>query len=251
VNRVVVTGDLFNNPKREDAIAFRNFRASLSRLTGKDVVVIPGNHDQKWLGNVGSPLKELANLEWSSLVIDHEMQCALFCFDSSRDANLAKGRVSREQMMEIATDFETKCVGDPNIRDYLRVSLIHHHPFSFETGRETIVQRALQAVGLTDEYFLRMDDADAFIDWCVRKNIPLILHGHKHVQRHVRKHYWNLKHVEITSVGCGTSLGAEGKALSYNILTWDPTSKSWAVSFYSDPGDGSGFIRQQISLHTI
>lgn len=257
VNRVVITGDLFNNPRREDAIQFRNFRSSLFRRTGKDVIIVPGNHDQKWLGNVGSPLKELANLEWSSLVVDDEMQCVFFCFDSSKDADLARGKITRQQMMDIATLYETKAVGNSRIKDYLSIALIHHHPFSFESGKESKINRWLSFIGITDEQFLRMEDADEFLNWCAKRKIPLVLHGHKHVQRYMRKITAEFKKAErtiwndVTAVGCGTSLGAESKPMSYNILTWDSASKRWGSSFFADPGDGSGFTRQYVTLQDI
>lgn len=258
VDRVVITGDLFDNPKRRDAIAFRNFRASLTRLTGKDVIVIPGNHDQKWFGNsilkvLGRRLLQLSNLEWSNLIIDENMQCVFFCFDSSRDADFAKGKVTTSQMMEVATDFETKCAARPALRDYLAVALVHHHPFSFETESETFIQKGLERIGLNDEYFLRMENADQFLNWCAKRKISVILHGHKHIPRYVSKRInvtENDKRISrvVTAVGCGTSLGAENKPLSYDVLTWDSSSKRWAVSFYEDPGDGSGFARRYISL---
>lgn len=258
VSRVIVTGDLFDNPKRRDAIAFRNFRASLSRLTGKDVIVIPGNHDQKLLGNsilrfFGRSLRELANLEWSNLVIDDDIRCVFFCFDSSRDADFARGRVTIQQMMEVATLYETKHVSHPALRNYLHIALIHHHPFSFEAAQETIIQRTLQYIGLTDEHFLSMDDAENFLLWCAKRNIRLILHGHKHIPRHVSKSFVleNEDRRKVTAVGCGASLGAEGTPLSYNILTWDAFSNRWAVTFFADPGDGSGFTRQYIALHSV
>ena len=116
IGRVVITGDLFNDPRREAALAFRNFRASLSRQRGEDVVVIPGNHDQKCMGNFGSPLGQLATLEWTSLFVDQEMRCVFFCFDSSRDADLARGKITVQQMKEVATEFETKCIALPEIR---------------------------------------------------------------------------------------------------------------------------------------
>ena len=65
MSRVVITGDLLQNPERHDFLAFRNFLASLMR-TGADPVVIPGNHDQKWMGLFGTSLKQLVNLEWST-----------------------------------------------------------------------------------------------------------------------------------------------------------------------------------------
>jgi Calcineurin-like phosphoesterase len=256
IDRAVITGDLLNNPKREDALAFRNFRDGLAVRMGKEVIVIPGNHDQKWLGNVGSPLRELSKLEWSNLVVDDDLRCTFFCFDSSREANLARGKVTRQQLMETATEFEKHCAIRPDRRDYLSVALIHHHPYSFESAKETRVQRMLAWAGLSDERFLRMDDAETFLGWCATRNVPLILHGHKHVQRHVVDHigYGDKKkgrgRRQITAIGCGTSLGAEGMALTYNILTWDSASRRWAVSFYADPGDGSGFTRQMVALHS-
>jgi UDP-2,3-diacylglucosamine pyrophosphatase LpxH len=250
IGRVVITGDLFNAPKRPEAMAFQSFRASLNRQRGEDTIVIPGNHDQKWLGNFGSPLKELAKLEWSSLVIDDAMACVFFCFDSSREADLARGKITVQQRRELATLFDTKCLARPDIKDYLRIALIHHHPFTFETEKETLVSRGLELFGITDEYFLRMEDADSFLQWCAARNIGLILHGHKHVARYVRKQIQRPDNSSftITSVGCGTSLGAEGKPVSYNTIRWNPSDKQWAVSFFADVGDGGGFSMQQVSL---
>lgn len=256
VDRVVITGDLINNPRPQDTALFTNFRASLTVRTGKEVIVIPGNHDQKWLGNMKGSLAEKANLEWSNLVIDDEMRCVFFCFDSSKDANLAKGKVSKAQMLSVATMFETKAVGSPELREYLSVALIHHHPFSFESDRESKLNRLFSFFGVTDEQFLRMDDAEEFLTWCAKRKIPLVLHGHKHIQRYVRQEIpfeeaGRKISREVTAVGCGTSLGAEDKPMSYNILTWDSASNRWAATFFADPGDGSGFARQYVTLSTV
>lgn len=205
------------------------------------------------MGLGSASLRELANLEWSKVASDDNMGCVFLCFDSSRDADLARGKVTSEQMMEVATDLETRCVRSPHIRGYLPIALIHHHPFTFETGAETLIQRVLRRVGLSDEYFLRMDDADKFLTWCARRGTQLILHGQKHVPRHVVRYVsggdsTETSGLDITAVACGSSLGADGLALSYNVLTWDAHSRWWGVSFFSDPGDGSGFARQYVSL---
>jgi len=250
IKRVVITGDLFNAPKRPEALAFNRFRNSLNREWGQDAVVIPGNHDQKWMGNFGSPIGELANLDWSSLVVDDNIGCVFFCFDSSRDADLARGTINPQQRLDVALLFDTQCLARTEIKDYLRIALIHHHPFTFETGKETLVARGLERFGITDEYFLRMDDADSFLQWCAARNVGLILHGHKHVPRYVQKQLVRTDGsvFVLTSVGCGTSLGAEGKPLSYNTLGWNRSNRQWTVSFFADPGDGGGFSRQQVSL---
>lgn len=259
VNRIAITGDLFDNPTEMDAAHFNNFRTRLLLTTGKDIVVIPGNHDQKFLGNsyrwVGKNLRQLADLEWSNLVIDDELQCVFFCFDSSKDADWARGKVTRDQLREVSTLFESKCATKPELRKYLALALVHHHPFSFEESRETRVQRALRFFGMTDERFLRMEDADSFLRWCARRQITLILHGHKHVQRYftaripIDDNGYNVR--EVTAVGCGTSLGAENYPMSYNIVAWDPASARWSATFYADPGDYSGFAMQKISVHQL
>lgn len=261
VHRVVVTGDLFDNPRREDALAFRNFRADLEATTGQEIIVIPGNHDERIRGNafrgLGQRFDQIANLEWSSLAIDDSLECVFYCFDSSRDApDFARGRVTREQMMEVATAFESKAASRPILREYLSIALVHHHPYSFGTQAETLIQRSLAAVGLDDERFLRMDDADAFLSWCVGRRIPLVLHGHKHVARHVTQQVeWRSGTTsswrEVTAVGCGTSLGAEGFPLSYNVLEWAPSSQKWTVRFLADPGAGSGFEEQYVAIHSV
>lgn len=258
--RVVVTGDLFHNPKKSDALAFRNFRADIEATTGKDVIVIPGNHDQKLYGNTflgfGRKLRELTKLEWSSLVVDDDLQCVFYCFDSSRDApNFARGMITSEQTMELATMFETKLVSKPSLRDHLSIALIHHHPYSFHSATETPLQKKLAAVKLSEEKFLKMDGADEFLSWCVGRRIPLVLHGHKHVPRHVGdkrewKHGKESDWREVTAVGCGTSLGAEGMPLSYNVLEWSPSSRKWSPSFFSDPGSGTGFGEIYVALHS-
>jgi len=256
VDRVVITGDLFNQPRREEALAFRNFRAMLTRNRKEDIIVIPGNHDQKWLGNFGAPLREAAKLEWSSLVVDDELQCVFLCFNSSLDADFARGKVTVHQLREMGTAFETQCICRPAVRNYLRIALVHHHPFSFETAQETWIARALSRANLSDEYFLRMDDAESFLKWCARRGVPLLLHGHKHVPRYVTAYISppdgeNWPGRRLTAVGCGTSLGAEGKPLSYNLVRWDSHVQSWTVSFFADPGDGSGFTRQYVAVHAV
>jgi hypothetical protein len=221
----------------------------LERERGEEAVVIPGNHDQKWLGNLRPDLREIGKVEWSSVVVDDQTQCVFFCFDSSRDAVLARGKITTEQRVHVAAQFDRLCLRRPEVKAYLRVALIHHHPFSFETSKEGLIPRSLEKLGVTDEYFLRMEDAESFLSWCANRNITLILHGHKHVPRYREE---PVKRTDgsttlITAVGCGTSLGAEGKPLRYNIVGWDPQSRRWAVSYFMDPGDGSGFEQEYLS----
>ena len=249
VGRVVITGDLFNSPKREHALAFRSFRTALERERKEEAIVIPGNHDSKWRGMGSADLAEIAKIRWSSVFVDDKTQCVFFCFDSSRDAEGARGRVTVDQRIQVGTEFDNLSLARPEISEYLRVALIHHHPFTFETAKETVVSRMLEKIKITDEYFLRMDDAESFLKWCAGRRVGLILHGHKHVARY--RPEWITRadgtQASITTVGCGTTLGAEGKPLSYNVISWDPGSRKWNVSYFMDPGDGSEFSEEYLS----
>ena len=118
VDRVVITGDLFDSPTEEGANAFRNFQSSLQRITNKDLVVIPGNHDESFKGNrlglLGAKLKQVAELEWSSLVVDDNMRCVFFGFDSSIDAKFAaRGVVTQEQLVRIGTNYQSRLERNP------------------------------------------------------------------------------------------------------------------------------------------
>ena len=249
VARVVITGDLFNEPRPEEARAFQSFRTALERERGQEAIVIPGNHDQKWRGNLRQDLKQIDKVEWSNVVVDDSTRCVFLCFDSSRDANLARGKITTEQRIQVATQLDQLILRRPEIKDYLLVALIHHHPFSFEAPKETLVSRLLENVGITDEYFLRMEDADSFLAWCGSRGVGLILHGHKHLPRY--REEWVTRadgssHM-MTTVGCGTSLRAEGKPLSHNKVSWNSQARRWGVSFFMDPGDGSGFRLEYLS----
>jgi UDP-2,3-diacylglucosamine pyrophosphatase LpxH len=249
VARVVITGDLFNEPRPEEARAFQSFRTALERERGQEAIVIPGNHDQKWRGNLRQDLKQIDKVEWSNVVVDDSTRCVFLCFDSSRDANLARGKVTTEQRIQVATQLDQLMLRRPEIKDYLLVALIHHHPFSFESPKETLVSRLLENVGITDEYFLRMEDADSFLAWCGSRGVGLILHGHKHLPRYREELVTRAdgsSHM-MTTVGCGTSLGAEVKPLSYNKVSWNSQARRWVVSFFMDPGDGSGFRLECLS----
>jgi 3',5'-cyclic AMP phosphodiesterase CpdA len=247
VDRIVITGDLFDNPTAEAKNAFTNFRSQLERITNKDLIVIPGNHDESFKGNrlgfIGRMFKEVATLEWSSLVIDPEMRCIFFAFDSALEAKIsAQGVVTDDQLIRVGAMYQTKFDRDPDLANYLSVALIHHHPFSWSSNEPKIL-------GYSLEDLLYLKNAQDFLEWCALKNIPLILHGHKHVPRHVVEPInvdgrWRT----IQSIGCGSSLGAEDGPLSYNILSWHPQTQNWSAAFWVDNGKATGFTQRYISV---
>lgn len=254
ITHIVISGDLIDNPKKNDFQQFQTFRKNLSEKFDLDPIIVPGNHDQKKFGNIKTRLKIPAQLEWKRFVIDHENKCIFACFDSSIDSgNLAKGIITEDQLIQMADRIENETTNSPTVEEYVLIVVVHHHPISFETENFTHIQRMLSVFGFSDESVLKMEESERFLNWCAKRNVSIILHGHKHSQRHSRamiectENSSNITK-KIDAVGCGSSLGAEGCHLSYNVITFDRKNKLWAITFSASDRGGSGFSRQAISI---
>lgn len=257
VNQIVITGDLFDQPRRRHAQQYRNFAHQLHMLSGKSPIIVPGNHDQRIFGNsfmgFGRRLRQLADLEWREVVVDAEAQMAFFCFDSSRTGDLARGCVDRDQLLRMATEYEVNNVGQV-LHNYLKVALVHHHPYPYVPDKETPIIDPRSWVGR--EEFIELRESDRFLAWCATRGVELILHGHKHIPRLIVDHVPDegqdgQAYRPITTVGCGSTLGANGSAMSFNLVEWDPGSHNWNVQFMIDRGDGSGFRSAAVQSQII
>lgn len=245
-NQVVITGDLLDQPRRRHAQQYQNFAHQLQFASGKAPIVVPGNHDQRVFGNsifgFGRRLRQLVDLKWQEVVVDEAAQMAFFCFDSSRTGNLARGCVSTKQLLKMATEFEVSN-GQGKLDTYLKVALVHHHPYPYVRAKETPVDPRTWIDG---EKFIAFKESEQFLAWCASRDIGLILHGHKHIPRLIVDSvpYESSDHGrdrKLTTVGCGSTLGANGGPFSFNVIEWDPESATWNVRFMIDQGDGSGF----------
>ena len=240
-SRAVITGDLIHTPRGADDpdfADFKDFRRWLARQVGSDVIVVPGNHDERWLGNrlwkLGDKKDVVADLSWSKVVADRALSCCILCFDSAREGVAATGTVSPAQCDDVAREFETVCAHTPQARAYQRIVLLHHHPARYDARYDLLVQPLRDGGVLDQERLLALEHADRFLEWCRQFEVRLILHGHRHLQR-----LRTGNAPEPAIVGCGTSLGAEDKPLSYNVLTIDPPTGRIAVVMRAN--DGRGF----------
>ena len=41
------------------------------------------------------------------------------------------------------------------------------------------------------------------------------------------------------AIGCGSSLGAEGSPVTYNLLEWNPEKRIWHASFFESINGGA------------
>lgn len=249
VDRVVITGDLFDNPSDRDLADYQRFAQELHRTSGHEPICIPGNHDMRWLGNLGSTAAQVAALRWSSHVVDDRISTVFLGFNSAESGNWARGEIGQNQMTRIAAEHRNALAVRPELRGYLSVALVHHHPYSFETAPTTFVQRMLSTFNLSDESFMRLVDAEEYVEWCARWGVSVMLHGHKHVPRYeVRtiQPTGTPAHV-LPAVGCGSSLGAEGSPMSYGILSWNESRRRWSTSFFESRAGGP-FVPQLITV---
>lgn len=246
VDHLVITGDLFDSPLKRQAQQFENFSNDLKIMGFERAIVVPGNHDQRILGNsvlgFGKRLQQLAELRWSSIVPDDDRRLVFLCFNSSHGGQFARGRIDAEQLLSVATRFDVDNVRG-RFDGYLRVALLHHHPYPYlgDHQREQPIIDPRNWKG--HEKFVGMDEGDDFLSWCAGRGVSLILHGHKHRPRLVVEDLPSIdgRKQMICTAGCGTSLGANGSPLSYNIVEWNPDSQRWTVDFRQSRADGRGF----------
>lgn len=241
VDRVVITGDLFDTPNKNYAAMFAAFKHSITHLAeGREPISITGNHDQRMIGLFGDNYKQVALIGSTKVVVDEKAQMVFICFNSSEKGSLARGKISASQFKQVGAEYRTLTAARPELKSFLPIVLVHHHPFSFDVQPETWVQRALSAVGLRDEAFLEMVDSEDLHRWCLDWKVKTILHGHKHKARYVEREVERgPERMQLTAIGCGSSLGAEGSPLSYNLLEWAPESQRWIASFYESVNGGA------------
>lgn len=241
VDRVVITGDLFDTPKKDYATLFTTFRNNITHLAGgREPISITGNHDQRMIGLFGDDYKQVALIGSTKVVVDDASKMIFICFNSSVRGSFARGKITKSQLRQIGAEYRTQTAARPELKEYLPVVLVHHHPFSFDVAPETWVQRALSAVGLRDESFLEMVDAEDLHHWCMDWKVRTILHGHKHKARYVERDVARgNERTSLTAIGCGSSLGAEGSPVSYNLLEWDPRGQRWVAAFFESVNGGA------------
>lgn len=242
VDRVVITGDLIDTPKRESYAMFANFKNSLTHVAkGRAPIVIPGNHDQRVWGNFGREFEHIAVDGSRKVVVDDECEMIFVGFNSSEQGSFARGKIPASQFKALGGEYRTHLAARKELKRYLPIVLVHHHPFSFDVPPETWVQKALRAIGLRDESFLEMVNAGDLHRWCADWDIRTILHGHKHKYRYEERSVKSNANqpMLLTAIGCGSSLGAEGSPVSYNILEWEPSMQRWVVSVFESTGGGA------------
>jgi hypothetical protein len=248
-DRIIITGDLFNSPWTWKWREFENFRQMIRMVTNHDPILIPGNHDLRYRGTMvwrlGSMIRADGELEWKRLELDEENKCIFFCFNSAKKGNFARGEVVEDDLFDAGSEYQVIAARKPEIRNWLRIAIVHHHPYKFDMKAEGWTARILEKLHIPEGRLVDMSESERFVTWCADRGVQLILFGHRHVQRRIAQRIrvrdgTNIEDVALTAIGCGTSLGAEGLPLSFSIVSWDPIGQRWGTEFYMD-AHGGGF----------
>lgn len=180
---VVVTGDLTSMGYRQE---FREAREYLDRLTCKDVLVVPGNHDSR---NVG--YAHFERLFATRETVVRKNGVTVVGVDST-EPDLDNGRIGRHRYAWIREAF-TEQPHD------LKVFMLHHHLLPIPgTGRERNV----------------VNDAGDVLEVLIDCGVNLVLSGHKHVPW-----AWRLEDMYVVNAGTVATLRLRGDTKPcYNVV---------------------------------
>lgn len=179
---VVVSGDLTDMGFRHEYVQAREL---LDRIECQRMMVIPGNHDARNVGEVH--FEELFGPRDNELILDG---VHLLGIDSS-EPDLDNGRVGREGYRRIEDKFSEPAE--------FKIVAVHHHLVPVPgTGRERNI----------------IVDAGDVLRVLTSNEVDLVLCGHKHVPN-----VWRMEDLFIVNAGTACSVRLRGRERpSYNVL---------------------------------
>ena len=214
---VIVTGDVVDSPQKHAENDYRDFAEFIEGRIGKKPIRILGNHDVNphglafFHGN-----QKLANMigEYPKIEVLDDLGVILLLFNSNTNGSLAEGEIGTSQMSEMGNLLDEI----DNLENYLLIAVMHHHllpipkpDYYDEKWYKRIIPKNIL------EESLKLVDADLFMEWLKKRNVQLVLHGHKHIP-------YIAEQEGVHVVSCGSSTGKithkeKGKTfISYNII---------------------------------
>lgn len=249
VDRVVITGDIFDTIDENYEPLFTDFRNYITSLAGgRRPIAVSGNHDQRVMGLFGDKYRQVALIGAPRVEVDDDCQMIFICFNSSEDNIWARGEIPENQFTQLTSEYTTLLNSRPELNNYLPIVLVHHHPFSLVKPPSSWVQRAFNVPQKLNEKLLVLTNAEKLHEWCLSHNIKTILHGHKHEKRYITKPIEpNGRNMILSAIGCGTSLGKGGLPVTYNMLEWNSDRQLWVASSFESV-NGNAFQESLIAV---
>lgn len=196
----IVTGDAMDSPTDANYLNYKRFAESLESKSGKEPMFVLGNHDVNVKGLAfGKTSQNLSSSigNYPQIKVVDEIKTAFLLFNSNTGGKLAEGKIGKEQMAEMGNLLDK----DPKLSRYKLIAVLHHHIKPIDKPDfygDRWYQKLLPEAFL--EKSLRLVDADLFIEWLNRRNVRIVLHGHKHIP-------FITEHEGIHMIACGSSTG--------------------------------------------
>lgn len=239
----VITGDAVDSPKQTTEDDYSNFAEYIEERCGKKPIRILGNHDINSHGiAVFHGNQHIANIvgEYPKIKIIEESKVILLLFNSNTNGSFAEGEIGTEQMSEMGNLLDNV----ENLESYLLIAVLHHHHLLPIPKPDFYNKKWFEKILPSNfmDMSLKLIDADLFLEWLHRRNVRIVLHGHKHIP-------FFAKSEEITVIGCGSSTGQivhkeKGKTLiSYNMLKI--SEKTVTYTQFTETVNGAG-----VDIHT-
>ncbi len=194
VEHTVVTGDLTNLAFPEE---FQRAQEILSPL--KNITIVPGNHDnytresfkkKRFNSYFHEPIPNIKKIDDDVAIITLSSSIPTGYFFSA-------GKISDEQLKFL----ENNLLAD-DIKDRLKIVLIHHH---------------IEKVSKAKEYISSIRNRSEFLSTLEKCKVDIVLHGHRHENSHYQI---KVKNHTIDVYECGASGRVSNKFPgNYNIYT--------------------------------
>jgi predicted phosphodiesterase len=242
----LLTGDVVDTPNKKNKVSYLNFRDYLDQKSNSsiDPILVLGNHD---INNHGlsftNTRKNLINSigHYPQIQIDNDIMVIFLLFNSNVGGNLAEGEIGIDQLSEMGNLLDKI----KNISDYKLIAVLHHHLTAIPDPNwrtKRWFEKLMPANFLEKSLHLR--DADIFKEWLTRREVKLVLHGHKHIPYLGNKDGINI-------VACGSSTGQvinidpNKTYISYNLLRFNKDTVT--CTLFAEDLLGSGVIDVQTS----
>lgn len=221
ISLTVITGDLVDSPNDSNYKIFKAFRKELAKNLNNNSVTVFGNHDlyNKGIKMLTGDKQCLYSFnDEDKIEIIEELKIIIIKVDSNAEesGSFAEGKVGQAQLQEI----DSQLSNIEHLDEYFLLVVLHHHPI--EVGipawrKYSFYKRLFHGIA---ERTLTLLDANVFMDWVNKRNISLVLHGHKHIPN-----VDNCNGADI--VACGSSTGnvvhiKKGLTyLTFNLIKYD------------------------------
>ncbi len=220
IELTIITGDLVNSPNDKYYNTFKSFRSKLCEKINSKSIIVFGNHDLYRKGNKMFTLEKQCLYSVNDedrIEVLSDLKIIIIKIDSNADGGgpFAEGKVGQVQLKEI----EQQLSKIEDIEKYFLIAVLHHHPIKLGVPYWKKVNLLKRLFPVLEET-LTLKDAPELMKWVNKRNIKLILHGHKHIPN-----VGNCNGTDV--VACGSSTGnithieRSLTYLSFNLIKFD------------------------------